>query len=507
MPISMRDIRLSLCMIVRDEAGMLPDFLRSVEGLWDELVVVDTGSVDATVEILQQAGATVTHRPWDDDFSAARNAGLELATGEWVAFFDADERISPELHAQLKVLVNLPEDNAGAATVVMENRHPSGHIHAAPLLRVWRNDPAVRFVHRIHEDISASVSDALGRTGRHLEALTGVVDHLGYVRDVASAKDKRTRDISLLEQCLADDPDDLYSHYKRMEQARYWHDKALWMAAAQDASAALNRGGASVIADAHYGGELVVLTALGLYPDDAKGTLVWLEGWETRILPSAAFHYWRGHQRELLGQFESAVADYQRALGHPGTRNLQLSSVRPLMGMCRIALATGQLAEAHTLIIEAMTYNVMDDEISVAARAMADLALADGDAKEAMALMRPLAGDPPSGADGITFARALMMSGDIHGTRALVAQMVDELPEAGIGLVMCDLCLGQDSNVSLELSQHDADQAMKAWIDVVLRGKNIDIARGFLQNAGAITGVFPWLQPYVFDLLGIDAPA
>ena len=61
--------------------------------------------------------------------------------------------------------------------------------------------------------------------------------------------------------------------------------------------------------------------------------------------------------------------------------------------------------------------------------------------------------------------------------------------------------------MSLELSQHDADQAMKAWIDVVLRGKNIDIARGFLQNAGAITGVFPWLQPYVFDLLGIDAPA
>ena len=69
--------RLSLCMIVRDEAGMLPDFLRSVDGLWDELIVVDTGSVDATVHILEEAGAQMTYRTWDDDFSAARNTGLE----------------------------------------------------------------------------------------------------------------------------------------------------------------------------------------------------------------------------------------------------------------------------------------------------------------------------------------------------------------------------------------------------------------------------------------------
>ena len=313
--------------------------------------------------------------------------------------------------------------------------------------------------------------------------------------------------MALLERCLSDDPDDLYSHYKRMEQARYWHDNALWSTAASDAARALSRMDDAVIKKAHYGGELVVLTALGLYPDDAKGTLVWLEGWEARISPSAAFYYWRGHQRELLGQFESALADYQRALGHPGTRNVQLSSVRPLMGMCRIALATGRLDEARTLILEALTYNVMDDEISVAARALADLALADGDAEDAIKLMRPLAGDPPSGADGITFARAVMLSGDIQATRALMAYMVNDLPEAGIGLVMCDLCLGQDSNVTLDLSQHDADQAMKAWIDVVLRCKDIEVARGFLQNAGALTGVFPWLQAYVFELLGIEAPA
>jgi glycosyltransferase involved in cell wall biosynthesis len=501
----MSKTRLSLCMIVRDEAAMLPDFLSSVEGLWDELVVVDTGSTDATVALLEQAGATVTHRPWGDDFSAARNAGLELASGEWIAFFDADERVSPELRAQLRGLVDDHDSDVGAATVVMQNQHASGHTHSAPLLRVFRSDPEIRFVHRIHEDISTSVSGYLSRTGRRLESLSGRVDHLGYVREVASAKDKRVRDVRLLERCLADDPDDLYSHYKRMEQARYWHDNALWRVAARDASTALNRCDASVIAGAHFGGEFVVLTALGLYPGDAKGALVWLEGWEERIVPSAAFYYWRGHQREVLGQFESALKDYQSALGHPGTRNLQLSTVRPLMGLCRIALATGQLPEARTLVLEALSHQVVDDEIEVAARAMADLAMADGDAEDAVALMRPLAGDPPSGADGITFARALMMHGDIHATRAIVAYMVLSLPEAGIGLVMCDLCLGQDSNVTLDLSQHDADLAMKAWVDVVLRSKDIEISRGFLRNAGAITDVFPWLQPYVFELLGVEA--
>ena len=492
-------------MIVRDEALMLPDFLTHIDGLYDELVVVDTGSRDETVAICEAAGARVSHRAWDDDFSAARNASLAEAKGEWIAFFDADERVSPELASQLRALVDDVDSDIGAATVVMQNQLPSGHMHAAPLLRVFRNDPEVRFVHRIHEDISAAVSDYLARTGRRLATLSGVVDHLGYVKEIAAAKNKRERDVMLLERCLSDDPDDLYSHYKLMEQARYWKDQALWQAAARDASRALERRDASSLKGLHFGGELLVLCALGVYVNDAKGALAFLERWRERVAPSAAFYYWRGYQRELLGDYEAALADYQEAMGLPGTRNVQLATVRPLMGLCRIALATGQLPEARALLLEALGYNVVDEEIAIASRALADLALDDGDADDAVALMRPLLGSPPRGADGITYARALMLQGDIHGAREVVSQMVNTLPEAGIGLLMCDLCLGQDSNLSLHLSQEDADQAMKAWIDVVLRGKNIEIARGFLQNAGAIVGVFPWLQPYVFGLLGIEA--
>ena len=75
--------RLSLCMIVKDEAVMLPGFLERVRGLWDELVVVDTGSTDTSVALLEASGARVLHQPWRHDFALARNHSLEAATGEW----------------------------------------------------------------------------------------------------------------------------------------------------------------------------------------------------------------------------------------------------------------------------------------------------------------------------------------------------------------------------------------------------------------------------------------
>ena len=77
-------IQLSLCMIVKDEAEMLPEFLKRARGLWDELVVVDTGSQDDTVAILEAAGAKVLHRPWQNDFALARNFSLEAAAGVWI---------------------------------------------------------------------------------------------------------------------------------------------------------------------------------------------------------------------------------------------------------------------------------------------------------------------------------------------------------------------------------------------------------------------------------------
>ncbi|ACU53189.1 glycosyl transferase family 2 [Acidimicrobium ferrooxidans DSM 10331] len=87
----------SACMIVRDEAVWLADAIDSLAGFADEVVVYDTGSTDATVDVARRHGARVIEGTWDDDFGAARNRSAADARGEWIVWLDADERLGGDL--------------------------------------------------------------------------------------------------------------------------------------------------------------------------------------------------------------------------------------------------------------------------------------------------------------------------------------------------------------------------------------------------------------------------
>src|SRR5205823_1109121 len=84
-------VQLSVCLIVKNEERFLAQSLKSVREIAQQIVVVDTGSTDRTVEIAKEFGAEVHSFTWCDDFSAARNVALEHATGDWVLALDADE--------------------------------------------------------------------------------------------------------------------------------------------------------------------------------------------------------------------------------------------------------------------------------------------------------------------------------------------------------------------------------------------------------------------------------
>ena len=84
---------LSACVIVKNEERNLPTWLKSMQGIADELVVVDTGSDDRTVAIAEAAGARVYHFPWRNDFAAAKNYAMDHAHGKWLLILDADEYI------------------------------------------------------------------------------------------------------------------------------------------------------------------------------------------------------------------------------------------------------------------------------------------------------------------------------------------------------------------------------------------------------------------------------
>ena len=96
---------ISLCMIVRDEAATLAQCLDSVEGVVDEIIVVDTGSTDATGEIAARYQARVYYLDWPDDFAAARNVSLAHATEDWVLVLDAEEVLNADGGQQLIFLI------------------------------------------------------------------------------------------------------------------------------------------------------------------------------------------------------------------------------------------------------------------------------------------------------------------------------------------------------------------------------------------------------------------
>ncbi len=192
---------LTLCMIVRDERANLPACFESVRGLADELVVVDTGSIDGTPDLARAAGARVLEIPWPHDFSAARNAGLEAATGRWILVLDADETLPAESREALRAIVAGPATCAHA--LVQRNLLPgaSGHV-AVSIVRLFPRHPRVRFERPIHEQVNTS----LEREGIRIVETNVPFLHTGYA-DLAVMPGKSRRNRALIEAALAREPD------------------------------------------------------------------------------------------------------------------------------------------------------------------------------------------------------------------------------------------------------------------------------------------------------------
>ena len=206
-----RGLTLSLCMIVRDEEEMLPRCLAAAAPAVDEIVVVDTGSRDRTIEIARSFGARVIEREWTGSFSDARNVSFDAASGDWLMYLDADEVLVAEDVERLRSLTGhtwreafyLVETNftgeAGDGTAVTHNA-----------LRLFRNRPEYRFEGRLHEQIAHHLpSYALER----IEHTSVRVEHYGYLGIVRDAKEKSQRNIDLLLAQQAESPPTPFLHF------------------------------------------------------------------------------------------------------------------------------------------------------------------------------------------------------------------------------------------------------------------------------------------------------
>jgi glycosyltransferase involved in cell wall biosynthesis len=200
----------SLCMIVKDEEAMLPRCLAAVRPFVDELIVVDTGSADRTVEIAESFGARIFHHAWDGDFAAARNVGLDAATSDWLMYLDADEVLVDGDGERLRELLGRTWREGFFLTEINHvGDLEDGAAVTHNALRLFRNRPEYRFEGRVHEQFA----HRLPTQPERLQASQVRVEHFGYLGAVRDAKEKSRRNLELLERQVAEGVDTPFLHF------------------------------------------------------------------------------------------------------------------------------------------------------------------------------------------------------------------------------------------------------------------------------------------------------
>lgn len=175
-----------------------------MRGAVDDIVVVDTGSTDATKRIAIEAGARVVDFVWCDDFAAARNAGLRRARGQWVLVLDADERLAPGSVRRLRTAVANAKFDCGLLRLhdarsidarpedVVSGKERHAEVQLVP--RLLRRVDGLAFVDAIHEN----VTPWLRRRGSKVAGVDVDLIHLGATPQVVAAKGKQVRNVRLL---------------------------------------------------------------------------------------------------------------------------------------------------------------------------------------------------------------------------------------------------------------------------------------------------------------------
>jgi tetratricopeptide (TPR) repeat protein len=201
--------RLSIVMIAKNEEKFLRECLESVKAFADEIVLVDTGSTDKTVEIAKEFGAVIGNFEWCDDFAAARNAALDLATGTWGMWLDADERVCPNQADAVRKLVESSPADVGGYMISLRNLMtggPNPDIVYHRACRMFRLGDNIRFEGRIHEQNVRNLQEA----GYRIEDCGLTIDHLGYAAEVMDERNKHERFITMLQREVEENPDSFY---------------------------------------------------------------------------------------------------------------------------------------------------------------------------------------------------------------------------------------------------------------------------------------------------------
>jgi glycosyltransferase involved in cell wall biosynthesis len=351
---------LSACFIVRDEERFLPGALDSIAGVADEIVVVDTGSTDATVAIASARGARIVHHAWQDDFGAARNAAQPHACGAWLLWLDADERLvdGGGLRARLEAT---PADVGG---FVIE-RHDlvthagSGRADVFPvgMVRLFRNDPRIHWIGAVHERPGDTIVDA----GLSLVVATEFkLAHLVNALGPEQLRGKQARYLRLLDSAVGADASDAWARYYRGKTRWYLglRDEAL-----ADFAAVAAQGARPFLRASAHAMRAALLDELGR-SDAALASI----DESLRLAPDQSLaHALLGEIRYGRGEYEEALAAWRRvrlslaaAPGDAVPGDLYMTAEKRAFKIGCALLALGRLQEAAQSFDEGLRANERD---------------------------------------------------------------------------------------------------------------------------------------------------
>ncbi|MFH1993503.1 MAG: glycosyltransferase [Pseudomonadota bacterium] len=224
---------ISVCLIAKNEEKFLDQCLRSVKSIADEIIFVDTGSTDRTLEIAGKYTDKIYFHPWNDSFSEARNHYLKYAKGDWIFQIDADEELVREDIPN--VIKAVQDKNIDAVMIQIVNTSRKDNSKGVfNVERIFRNNGVIHYEGRVHNQL-------VGITSAKFYPIKFI--HYGYDPFVANDRKKFERTVSLLKKDLEENPDNPFTHHylscsylsRKMDNETIEHGlKAISLAEIQD---------------------------------------------------------------------------------------------------------------------------------------------------------------------------------------------------------------------------------------------------------------------------------
>lgn len=301
-----RNKTVSLCMIVKNEEKFLESCLNSIKDIVDEIIIVDTGSIDNTIKIAEKFNAKIINHKWENNFSEARNISLNNASKEWILLMDADDIFDAGDKEKLIQIIN-KGDKIGyffkTLSYVSEKNYDD-YVYNSNL-RLLKNIGEYEFKGAIHEQITHKFEPTDYSKFKTVDIR---VYHKGYLPGVAEEKNKRKRNIRIIEEELNKYPNNPFYNFN-MANEYFAMNKC------EEALKYYNIAYQNMNEKSGYTSKLVMKRVLALIESQKFDIAMRAIDEGIKMLPNfTELYFYKGHVYQKKGQYTLAIKYFSKCI-------------------------------------------------------------------------------------------------------------------------------------------------------------------------------------------------